>query len=190
MEKDREQLRNRLIHERKRFNKSGLETIGKRITERLTSSESYRRAGTIHCFSGATEKGEISTRYLLSDIIRSQKKLVMPRMTAKRGELEHIRVHDTTTLKVNKLGIGEPVHGEFVSPEDIDLILVPGLAVDQEGIRIGYGGGYYDRFLTLTKAMKVMLVPDIFVLNKIPAQSHDVPVEAAVTELRWITFRE
>ncbi len=185
---DRESLRNRMLSERRQYTRTRLEEIGMWITRRIVQSDAYRHANVIHCFSGATGKGEISTRPILLDIIDSGKKLVMPRVGEDPGMLEHYPVTDITTLRTNAWGIHEPMNGVQVSPQDLDLVLVPGLAVDREGNRIGYGKGYYDRFLARTSAIKLILVPDAFLLDRISALPHDIPMDAAATEKRWLNF--
>ena len=107
----------------------------------------------------------------------------MPRVTDDPGVMEHIRVNDLAALVEGIWGIKEPASGESVETDTIDLVFVPGLAADRKGNRIGYGKGYYDRFLaSAPNAIKIMLVPSLFILNHIPPQKHDVPVDLLVTE--------
>lgn len=186
---DRTSLRNRLLERRKHFDRAGLEHAGKRIADQVTGTRWYRESTVIHCFSGATDKGEISTESLLEAIIRSGKRLVMPRMGSAAGEMEHYLVRETSSLETNKWGIKEPQDGPTVSPSELDLILVPGLAVDLSGNRIGYGKGYYDRFLGAARAKTIILIPEAFILDEIPAEAHDVPVDAIATENRLINCK-
>ena len=69
-----------------------------------------------------------------------------------------------------------------VSPGEIDLVLVPGLAFDRRGYRLGQGGGYYDRYLPQTKAVTVALCRSCFLLDAVPREEHDAPVDLVLTE--------
>lgn len=183
---NRDGLRQRLKKQREKFSKKELTELGNQIAEQLFQTAWYRNSQTIHCFAGSAEKGEISTGHLLAKILYDGKRLVMPRMTANPGEMEHFEVTDLTSLITNEWGIREPAGGASVVPGEIGLVLVPGLAVDRRGNRIGYGMGYYDRFLTSVHGLNVMLVPGVFVLDDIPAEIHDVPVDGIVTEKQVI----
>ncbi|MEX0681787.1 MAG: 5-formyltetrahydrofolate cyclo-ligase [Balneolales bacterium] len=183
---DRDLLRKKFKSQREQLGITDLKSLGQKIAERLFLSEWYRNAYVVHCFSGTPEKGEIATDAVLSYVIRSEKQLVMPRLSDRKGEMEHYRVDNLNLLKKNKFGIMEPPKGERVWPVELDLVLVPGLAVDMQGNRIGYGKGFYDRFLASTPAHKLMLLPEQFIVDHIPNTSHDIPVEGIVTEERLI----
>lgn len=159
-----------------------LQKLGDQIAERVTKSDWYRDSIYIHCFAGSLEKGEIATTALLLHIIASGKHLVMPRITDSPGLMSHHRVTSPDSLVVGSLGIPEPSGGDTVEPGLLDLVLVPGLAADLSGNRIGYGKGYYDRFLASTPARSMMLVPECMILDRIPAMEHDIPVQALATE--------
>ena len=159
-----------------------LQQLSEQITARVMESDWYRDSSVIHCFAGSIAKGEIATAVLLQDIIQSGRQLVMPRMTDIPGILSHHRVTDPTSLVIGKWGIPEPSGGETVTPKQLDLVIVPGLAVDLRGNRIGFGMGYYDRFLVSTPAKTMMLLPHRMILNHIPVKPHDIPVHAVATE--------
>jgi 5-formyltetrahydrofolate cyclo-ligase len=99
-------------------------------------------------------------------------------------------VHDLKELRPNKYGIPEPVpedtaHCEY---DYIDLVIVPGVVFDQCGHRIGYGGGYYDRFLSKIdlSVPRLSVAFEVQVIREIPAESHDLPVDKIITEERVI----
>ncbi len=172
-----------MLERRHRMSRRELEHSGRRIANRVFHLEWYHQATYVHCFFGTPGKGEIPTVDILNHVIGSNKKLVMPRMTSISGTLEHYEVNDISSLVTNKMGIMEPSGGNRIRPEELDLILVPGLAADRQGNRIGYGKGCYDRFLAELPAVKtVMLLPASFVLDKVPKMPHDVSVRAVVTD--------
>ncbi len=92
------------------------------------------------------------------------------------GHFDHER-----TLMLNRWGILQPGKRADISAEDIDIVLVPGLGFDRRGHRIGYGGGYYDRFFESVHAYKIGLSLDCCVVEMIPNQPYDVPIDCLVT---------
>ncbi len=87
-------------------------------------------------------------------------------------------------LKPNRWGILEPQVRSDISPDGIDAVLVPGLGFDLHGYRIGYGGGYYDKMFVHVHAFKLGMVIEDCLLEMIPAQPHDIPVNCLVTARR------
>jgi 5-formyltetrahydrofolate cyclo-ligase len=99
-----------------------------------------------HLFMPVEKNKEVDTSYLLSIIQGKDKQPVVPKMVDDHG-LEHYLLSDQTTLKMNRWGIPEPLSGIALTPQQIEVVFVPLLVFDQEGHRVGYGKGYYDRFL-------------------------------------------
>ncbi len=179
----RRELREELMHLRNTMSVDELVHLGTKIAEQVFHTEWYRKAKVVHCFSGTVSKGEIPTDIILRDVLAG-KQLVMPKMSAISGYMDHYSITDTVQLKANKWGILEP-DPDICTPmpiEEIDLILVPGLAGDRRGNRIGYGKGYYDRFLGNSKARTMLLIPERFLLDDIPTEHHDIAVHAIATE--------
>jgi len=111
-----------------------------------------------------------------------QKKIALPiivgdnlelRLFSNIGELE----------KSSSLGILEPQTGALVEPSDIDFAIIPGVAFDKKGNRLGRGKGYYDRILNQLNGTKVGVVFDFQVLEEVPFTSYDLPVDIVVTEI-------
>ena len=184
---DRDTLRKQIITQRKQMDCKELEDLGEKIFEMVTATEWYRKAVCIHCFSGSVDKGEISTTKILDHIVKSDKKLVMPRVEPGSDQLKHIPVKNPDSLITGKWGIKEPENGETVNPGEIDLVLVPGLAADRYGNRIGFGKGFYDRFLAqIPHVNSALLLPSMFILDRIPVKPYDIPMGAIITETEVI----
>lgn len=172
-----------MLQERRDLGKAALEQFGEIICARVIDSDWYKQAKVIHCFHGVPGMGEVSTRRLLEHVLSSGRSLVMPRVINPLGEMEHASVRELDKLVAGTWGIPEPAGTELVPVNQIELIIAPGLAADPSGNRLGYGRGFYDRFFAQApKALKVMLVPSRFVVDKIPAADHDVSVDKLVTE--------
>lgn len=142
-----------------------------------------------HLFLCITEKNEVDTSILLTVLQGKDKNIVLPRVQGKQ-DLDHILLTDSTELKTSSLGIPEPVSGLSVSPEVLDVIFVPLLGFDMAGHRLGYGGGYYDRFLAQCRpdAKKVGL--SFFgPVTQIPGiEETDIPLDGCVTPEQYYTF--
>jgi len=185
---NRQNIRKEALSIRRKMDSNELAHLGSLIAQNVLASDWYRDARSVHCFYGVTVKGEIPTVRIMEDALASGKLLAMPRVTDNDGGMEHIRVTALELVKPGLWGIPEPMGETRVTIAEIELILVPGLAVDRKGNRMGYGKGYYDRFLeTASHSVKAMLVPDRFVHDRLPVEHHDVPVDYIVTEDRILS---
>lgn len=157
---------------------------------------SMRQVAWIHVFQSIVERHEVDTapfmHYLRTK--HSRVNIVVPVVDVAHDILRHVHVHDEIELVKNRWGIPEPkMPVEYVQPMMLDMVLVPLLGFDLQGNRIGYGKGYYDKFLELVrpKCLKVGLA---FELNKvvegIPAEPHDVRLDFVITEQQVYRLNE
>lgn len=108
----------------------------------------------------------------------SNKNLLLPKVN---GEVLDILSFDITQLATGAFDIQEPVEGALVRPSDIDLIIVPAVAFDKLCNRLGRGKGYYDRLLSSTNALKIGVGYDFQVIDHIPTEEHDIPMDMVIT---------
>ena len=99
-----------------------------------------------HLFLPIPEKKEIDTTFILSILQGKDKNIVFPKVFPK-GQLRHYLLTDSLKLQKNKWGIPEPIDGIVILPKRLDVVFVPLLAFDTQGNRVGYGKGFYDKFL-------------------------------------------
>lgn len=150
------------------------------VARHVLASEAYAKAGTVMAY--ASFGSEVRTGPLLHAVLSDGKKLLLPRCYA-RGRMNALLVYSLETLVPGRYGILEPAEGSpVIPPEEIDLVLVPGLLFDRKGYRLGYGGGYYDRFLPGVCGLSVGLSYACQVTWDLRPQPHDVPVHAIATE--------
>ena len=120
------------------------------IVERFLAHFDLSKINTLHCFIPIERFGEIDTRPLFQRVWSGFPGIttVVPRIDHETEELESLLYGPDTELARNRWQIGEPVHNDRVEPAEVDLVVVPLLCYDLAGHRVGYGKGYYDRFLT------------------------------------------
>ncbi len=120
-----------------------------RIAGRFFAAFDLREIKFLHCFLPIEKFKEIDTRIIFQRIRREfpTVETLAPRVDFARGEIESLKLAPETELARNAWQIDEPARGETVAAEKIDLILVPLLCFDARGFRVGYGRGFYDKFL-------------------------------------------
>jgi len=122
---------------------------------------------------------EVSTRGLMRHALAQGRALYLPRCEG-RGVMHAVRVRSLDALQPGRYGIPEPTGCELMELRP-DLCLAPGLAFDRCGGRIGYGGGYYDRFLGNWKPVTAALAYPCQLIGRVPVQAHDMPVDHIIT---------
>ncbi len=153
------------------------------IKKNLFNLVQFKKSKTIMFF--VSFNNEVSTHEMIKESFKN-KTVVIPKVAHPDIEPSVIIDFDNL-LPSGKFGILEPIEAMKIAYKNIDLILVPGIAFDNEGHRIGYGLGYYDKFLKkVPKAVKIGLCFDFQVVEKIPKETHDVPVDFIVTEKRIV----
>lgn len=132
-------------------------------------------------------KGEVDTYPLIKYGLDKGVGICVPRTFKQTNEMEPVRINDLDRdLQPGSYGIPEPVTEltKSVSISDIDIVIVPGVAFDESGYRLGFGGGYYDKFInSLAPSTKnIALAYEFQIFEKLPRDSWDKPVHAIITE--------
>lgn len=154
------------------------------VCARILALPAYRDARVVMAYAAA--RGEIALNAVMADALAHGKALALP-LCIGPGEMQARRVTDAAQLRPGRFGIPEPDEDcPLVAPEDIGLVLVPGVAFDARGGRLGQGGGYYDRFLPKTRALRVGICPETALLDSVPMRAHDMRMDAIVTPKRTI----
>lgn len=144
----------------------------KQLTQDFLKSPQYQKSQTLALF--LSMPAEVDTTEILQQALRDGKQVLVPK-TYSQGQMAFIP-YEADRLHLSAFGVWEPVGDEAVSKEAIDLILVPGLAWNPQGYRIGYGGGFYDRYLKDYKGPTISLAY-AFQYQEFKAEPHDVPVQ-------------
>lgn len=104
-----------------------------------------------HIFLAIEEQKEINTDYVLNILSGKDKNILISKSDFETGDMVHFLLTDNTTIKKNAYNIPEPIDGIEISNDKIDVVFIPLLAFDKQGNRVGYGKGFYDRFLAKCK---------------------------------------
>ena len=180
----KERLRKRVWAVRMGLDRDQVKASGQAILERILGLEAYRRAKLVHTYVSSKEN-EVDTRALICTCLKQGKRVAVPVVMSGTKTLAHALIDGLDQLVVGPWGLAQPdpaVATWLPAEARIDLVVVPGLAFDRRGHRIGWGGGYYDRFLAQVQAVKIGLCYDALVLDCIPGEPHDVPVDMVVAE--------
>lgn len=133
---------------------------------------------------------EINTYSLWEKITGFGSQVAVPVMNTQKGDLKHILLVNHNQLAVNELGIPEPQNGKVIAAHKIDVVFVPLLCFDERGHRVGYGGGYYDRFLKKCspncKFIGLSLFPPVEHIDEI--EHTDIKLHACVTPEKVYRF--
>lgn len=154
-----------------------------KINDILVNSEFYKNAGVIFTF--VSFRSEVDTHWFIKHAIEDKKIICVPKVVSKQEGMETYIIKSMSDLRAGYYGILEPVDKcPKVIAEDIDLVLVPGLAFDREGRRLGYGGGFYDRFLRRMrgKTPNIALAYHFQIINTVPADQWDIKMDAIITD--------
>jgi 5-formyltetrahydrofolate cyclo-ligase len=142
-----------------------------------------------HIFLSIPDKNEVDTSFLLTILQGKDKNIAVPKVSG-GGRLTHYLLTDATVLQTSKWGIPEPLTGVRVPVEQLEVVFLPLLAFDQEGYRVGYGGGFYDRFLAGCgkDVLKVGLSYFEPVEKISDRNSMDIPMDYCVTPENTYSF--
>jgi 5-formyltetrahydrofolate cyclo-ligase len=138
----------------------------------------------VHCYLSSEANYEVRTDIIIESLLHSDKQLVVPRIKPDMIEFDNVLISPESTFFTNKWGVKEPADGRVIEALDVELVLVPLLCADRNGRRIGYGKGFYDRFLNATAAIAIGLCPEDCLFDQIPYEEHDKPLDYIITEKR------
>ena len=159
------------------------------IAARLTALELFQGAQVLHCYASSLP-GEVGTDQIIDLALAQRQRVICPRVRP-HGQLDHHAITQRSQLVEAAFGLREP-DPDLASPVDpqlAELIVVPGVAFTEDGVRLGMGGGYYDRFLAEHSATRIGLAYEMQIVDDLPRARHDQSVDLIVTELRVIRCR-
>lgn len=161
------------IDERKKYDEE--------IFNKVIKSGYYKEAKNIFIF--VSYKTEVDTHKIIKKALEHGKTICVPKVISKKDGMYGAKINKFSDLKPGKYGILEPgIENEKVKEQDIDLVLVPGAVFDMKGGRIGYGGGFYDRFLVKLRegVPKIAIAYNVQIIDKVPMDELDVRIDGII----------
>ena len=148
-----------------------------RLGDKFRACELYKNAKTIYGYLPYNQ--EVRTTPMLEQALRDGKKVAVPKCYG--DEMKFLYLDDLALVEKGYAGIPEPIADEPVADDETALVLMPGLAFDPQGHRIGYGGGFYDKFLSREPNHPTLaLCYDFQMLPKLETEEHDIPVDYVI----------
>lgn len=180
-------IRRLALARRARLSPLERETHATTLVQRLLSLEEVAAAPSVLAF--ASISSEVSTTSLLRAVLEAGKTLFLPFVTD-AGAMEAAAVNSLDELEPGYRGIPEPATKVPVPASSAGVVVVPGVAFDQRGGRLGYGGGFYDRFLAAAVGVtRIGICFETQIVDELPMLEHDQGVDIVVTEERTIRCR-
>lgn len=183
--KTKNQIRSEILEKRKSLTRTQVQSLSHSIAHRIFALSYFHSARDLHCYVSAMTN-EVETFLMLEKSLADGKHLFVPKINLKNKMFSSIQIYSLQELCKGTFGIPEPQSDAATLQTNFDVVIVPVLAVDEEGNRLGLGGGYYDKFLKAVSGLKIGIAYDFQILPKIPTEEHDVKLDILVTESRII----
>lgn len=196
-------LREVFLNQRRKLSVEEWESLSIRISTALISLLNHlfesergeaRRSLQIHCYLSVKHNREVRTDGLISQLLEAGHQVGIPKTDPATKTMKTIRYRASDPIEEVHFGLREPVDGPEIPAEKLDLVILPHVALDTRGGRLGYGMGFYDRYLENTRHIqsssekRPVLVSPAFECSlssePLPAESTDIPVDWIVTETR------
>ncbi len=181
MTETKKEIRTRIISELQSLSKPVYEQQSYEIAQNLYKHPLFQNAH--HIGLTISKSPEVDTLQIIRTAWALGKKVSVPKCLPKTKEMVFRQLDRFDQLETVYSGLFEPIEAETALTEghEMDLLLVPGVAYAKNGYRIGFGGGYYDRYLINYKGDTISLAMDCQLEESIPAENHDVPVQHLIT---------
>lgn len=187
---NKDELRKIFLAKRQTLSEPEHRALSHKLSDLFFHTFDLSKISNLHIFLPIKSKQEPDTWIMINRLRKDfpHVRLVVPRV--KGDEMENILFENNRQLENTKWGMMEPKQGVSVAPVDLDMVIVPLLAVDQQGHRIGYGKGYYDRFLKLCRTDCIKIGVSFFEPEETIKEktTEDVLLNGCLTPDRYIGF--
>lgn len=174
---DKQALRKQIREQKRAMTEEQIVSKSEKLGELFLASEAYRQAKTIYGYFPYNQ--EVRTVAMLEQAIADGKRVAVPKCYGE--EMRFIYLDDLSKVEKGYCGIPEPVEDGPVADDKTALVLMPGLAFTKEGLRMGYGGGFYDKFLAAEPEHPTLaLCYDFQMVEHIPTEDYDIPVNTVL----------
>jgi|SRR5690606_14808537 len=187
----KEELRKLYKNKREKLSDDQIDQYSIAIANQILQLDKLWDYQNYHIFLSINHQKEVNTEFILSVLQGRDKNVLLSKSNFKEGTLAHYLLTDSTVIKINSYGIPEPEHGIQIQTDQVEVIFIPLLAYDYKGNRIGYGKGFYDRFLAECNpnTLKIGLSfypPEEQMISDV--DPHDVPLDYCITPEGIVKF--
>lgn len=186
---DKKAIRKNILDALRSMSPEDHDVRSREAIRRLRADTGYIEAGTI----GVTISRfpELDTRPLVEAAWKDGKQVAAPKCDPSDRSMQFRYIRSYEELETVYMDLLEPAEDRTLpaGKEEIDLLVVPGVAYSESGYRVGFGGGYYDRYLMQFRGVKVSLAFENQLCGEVPVESHDIPVDRIFTERRMVDCR-
>lgn len=184
---EKKKIRKEILSFRNNMNQDEKNKKDTIIKEKFLDSDYYKKSKNIFIY--ISYGSEINTKEIINIALNEGKSVFVPRTVFETKAMDAVKINSLDNMKKVKYGALEPSEEEpYISPDDLDVIVVPGVAFDRDGGRTGYGAGFYGRYFKkisknrAKKIKKVALAYDFQLINNIPMNDKDVRIDCIITE--------
>jgi len=170
------ELRKKYNKLRKELSLENIDTLSKRIFENSKKLDIWDKE-SYHIFLTMKNKKEIDTSIIINHLWKLNKQVSTSVSNFENNTLENFKYTENTKIEINSWGIPEPIDSELIDDKEIDVVFIPLLAFDKQGYRVGYGKGFYDRFLLNCKPDVIKVGISFFEVEDKIEDIHDVDVK-------------
>ena len=173
---DKKALRKEISAKKATLSQAQIENASTALAEQLFAHPLYLSANTLYAYLSYNQ--EVRTAPIIQKALSQGKRVAVPKIYG--TEMRFVYITENSVIAPGYKGIPEPVEDD-IADNSVALVLMPGLAFTAEGQRMGYGGGFYDRFLEKEPHPTVALCFDFQLLPQLPTEEHDLPVDAVLS---------
>jgi 5-formyltetrahydrofolate cyclo-ligase len=184
----KESIRKEVLKKRDAISRATKTAKDVSIKQRLFALDDFVNAEVV--FFYASFRSEVETHTMIKESLEMGKRVMLPKVYREGHRVKLYEIKDITELSPGHMGILEPSFSDAysLSIDEVTIIIIPGVAFDYSGNRLGYGGGYYDMLLAQRKkkAPIIALAYDEQLVDEIPSEPHDIKVDMIITDKRVI----
>lgn len=174
-------VRKKILDIRDNIDEHEKQIMDYKVFTNIINSNGYKNSTNIFLF--VSYNSEVDTHRIINYSLENGKRVFLPKVISREAGMETIEIKSFSDLEKSKYGILEPYGNKYASPEEIEVVFAPGLAFDKKGGRLGYGAGFYDRYLMLLKktTAKIGLCYSFQVIENVPMEEYDIKMDGIIT---------
>ena len=187
-ESSKKDIRKMILSQRNKISFKEREKKSDLILKRLVKTSHFLKAFTLMIY--VSFSSEVMTEKLINYALRKDKRVAVPAVDLVQHRLILSEIKRYDELIVSTYGIKEPTQLRIINPDQVELFILPGVSFDEQGTRLGYGGGYFDRLLTTKNSFQELIgiAYELQIQKELPCTHHDISVNTVITEKKIRSF--